>query len=267
MMIRALWSAATGMHAQQKNIDTIAHDLTNVNTTGYKRVLPTFADLFYQRLRSAGVIGANGNNMPVGLQVGNGVRMTSTMRIFDRGTPIETANPLNMMIEDTGAEARNFFPIDLGQGRTVYTRDGTFNKDNEGNIVLSDGGLLLGAPQVPATAQDITVTADGRIMYMDENNVQQEAGQIQLATFSNPAGLEPMGNNYFAETAASGNATLGNPSTPGFGEVRGSWIEGSNVSAIEEMVNMISAQRSYDFNSKSIQTSDEMLQTVNNLKR
>jgi flagellar basal-body rod protein FlgG len=267
MMIRALWTAATGMHAQQRHIDVIAHDLTNVNTNGYKKTKLGFADLFYQKLRAAGVTGLGDNNIPVGLQVGNGVRATSTTRIFTKGGAVETQNPVNVMILDRGNAARNFFPIDLGDGRIAYTRDGSFNKDVEGNLVLSNGALYSGAPQIPAGAQDIQIMEDGRVLYNDEAGDQQEAGQLQLATFANPAGLEPIGDNLFTESAASGAATLGNPGEDGYGTIRGGWLESSNVSAIEEMVNMISAQRAYEFNSRSIQTSDEMLQTVNNLKR
>ncbi|MHC4870346.1 MAG: flagellar basal-body rod protein FlgG [Planctomycetota bacterium] len=267
MMVRALWTAATGMHAQQRNIDVIAHDLTNVNTNGYKKTHVNFADLFYQRLRSAGVTGTADNNLPTGLQVGNGVRTTGTTKIFTIGGALETLSPLNMMIMDKGNSARNFFPVDLGDGRTGYTRDGAFSKDDQGNIVNNSGHILSGAPTIPADAQDISITADGRILYRDAAGAQAEAGQIQLSTFANPAGLEPMGDNVFLETTASGAPATGTPGSAGYGEVKGGWVEISNVSAIEEMVNMISAQRAYEFNSKTIQTSDEMLQTVNNLKR
>lgn len=266
-MVRALWTAATGMHAQQTNIDVIAHDLTNVNTNGYKKTHVNFSDLFYQRLRSAGVTGTAGNNLPTGLQVGNGVRTTGTNKIFTIGGAIETQSPLNMMLVDSGNAARNFFPVDLGDGRTGYTRDGSFSKDDQGNIVNNSGYILSGAPQIPADAQDITISTDGRVLYNDDQGAQQEAGQIQVATFPNPAGLEPLGDNMFLESSASGAPTTGTPGDAGFASVRGGWLEISNVSAIEEMVNMISAQRAYEFNSKSIQTSDEMLQTVNNLKR
>lgn len=267
MMIRALWSAATGMHAQQKNIDTVAHDLTNVNTTGYKKTQVTFADIFYQRLRAAGVQSAAGNSIPSGLQIGNGVRLTGTTKNFSRGGLVETGNPYNMAIADTGNHARNFFQVLMGNGDVAYTRDGSFQKDADGNLVLANGAILQGGINVPDEAQDVTITEDGRVQYLDANGAYQQTAPLQLATFANPAGLEPLGENMFRETEAAGAAVIGNPDTAGFGKIRGGFLELSNVSAVEEMVKMITAQRAYEFNSRTIQTSDEMLQTVNNLKR
>jgi flagellar basal-body rod protein FlgG len=267
MMVRSLWTAASGMQAQQTNIDLISNDLSNVNTTGFKKSRASFSDLFYQRLRASGVTGLAGNNLPVGLQVGNGVKLTGTSKVFTQGQAVNTGIGTNMMIVDSGNSSRNFFPVQVGDGTIGYTRDGSFTKDNDGNLVLSNGMILDGSPQIPAEAQDITISVNGTIFYNDAAGDQQEAGQIQLATFSNPAGLEPIGDNIFIQTNSSGAATLGAPGDDGFAEVTGNYIEASNVSAIEEMVNMISAQRAYEFNSKSIQTSDEMLQTVNNLKR
>ncbi|MFH0911599.1 MAG: flagellar basal-body rod protein FlgG [Planctomycetota bacterium] len=267
MMNRALWTAATGMHAQQTNVDVIAHDLTNVNTNGYKKTTVTFADLFYQRLRAAGIQGRGLNNLPVGIQVGNGVRVTGTTKVFTKGAMIETGNPFNIMINDDGNLARNFFCVDIGGGQIRYTRDGSFQLDADGNLVLSNGAILQGGITVPANAQDPTVTETGVVQYKDETGTTQDAGQLDLATFVNPAGLEPEGDNLFQETPASGPAQAGKPGDAGFATVIGGALELSNVSAIEEIVKLISAQRAYEFNSRTIQTSDEMLQTVNNLKR
>ncbi|MBN1256475.1 MAG: flagellar basal-body rod protein FlgG [Planctomycetes bacterium] len=266
-MSRALWTAATGMHAQQTNVDAIAHDLSNVNTAGYKKTRVNFADLFYQRVRAAGMPGIEGNNLPSGLQIGTGVRVTGTTKQFTIGGALETGNGLNMMIQDNGGIARNFFPVRLADGSIAYTRDGSFTKDSEGNIVLPTGVILDGGITLPEVAQDIFVSPEGEVFYNDEAGDQQSAGQFQIATFANPAGLAPLGDNLFGETDSSGTATLGTPGDDGFGEIRSGYIEISNVSAIEEMVSLISAQRAYEFNSRSIQTSDEMLQTVNNLKR
>lgn len=266
MMIRALWSGASGMKAQQTNIDVIANDLTNVNTVGYKKTDVTFADLFYQQLRAAGSVAANENDVPVGIQVGNGVKVTGTVKLFSQGTPKQTYQPTNMMIQDGGSYARNFFPVEVGD-KTLYTRDGSFTKDNDGYLTLPSGARLANITIADPEATNITITEEGRIYYTDGAGDQQDAGRLQLATFANPGGLSPLGNNMFEETTSSGTATLGDAGTDGFGSILGQWVEVSNVDAIDEMVKMISAQRAYEFNSRSIQTSDEMLQTVNGLKR
>ncbi len=268
MMIRALWSAATGMRAQQFNIDTIAHDLTNVNTTGYKKTHVNFQDLFYQSLRAAGVQGGP-NNVPVGIYVGHGTRVAGTTKIFTQGGALETGIWSDMMIVDGGNRARNFFGVQMPDGTTAYTRDGSFRADEEGRLVTTDGYLLFPQPgQIPSDAVEVTITAQGVVQYRLQGQDQpQEAGQVNLYTFPNPAGLRPAGDSLFTETPASGASLQGAPGDVGFGEIRGGWLETSNVDAITEMVNMISAQRAYEFNSRSIQTSDEMLQMVNNLKR
>jgi len=269
MMIRALWSAATGMRAQQFNIDSIAHDLTNVNTNGYKKRHLNFVDLFYQSLRASGLGGSSGNtNLPVGIQVGHGVKVSGTTPIMTTGGALETGIWSDMMIDDRNNQARNFFAVDIGNGEVRYTRDGSFRVDSAGNLLTPSGYLIEPAINVPTDALDLQVTEDGRVMYRQPGAATlTEAGQIQLYTFVNPAGLSPVGDNLWQETLASGAATAGTPAADGFGVIRGGWLETSNVDAITEMVNMIAAQRSYEFNSRSIQTSDEMLQTVNNLKR
>ena len=270
MMTRALWTGATGMRAQQFNIDSIAHDLTNVNTTAYKKRHVSFKDLFYQGLRASGIQGGDGqNNLPVGIQVGHGVEVSGTTPILTKGSAIETGISEDMMLVDPGNGARNFFGITLPDGSRAYTRDGTFRVNSEGELTTVDG-LSLDPPitGIPAERIDLQVTLNGRVQYRtQEGGALQDAGQLNLYVFANAAGLEPRGGNYWIETAASGDAVQGTPGQDGYAEVRGGWLEQSNVDAITEMVNMISAQRAYEFNSRSIQTSDEMLQTVNNLKR
>ncbi len=267
-MIRALWSAATGMRAQQTNIDSIANDLTNVNTNGYKKRHVNFQDLFYQSVRSAGVQGGDAN-VPVGIEIGHGVKVGAIAPIFTQGGATETNITTNLMIVDGGNSARNFFSVTRPDGTVAYTRDGNFIKNNEGELTTSDG-LRMNPPitGIPASATELTITAEGRVMYTPaQGQAPVELARIQLHTFQNPAGLQPIGLNLWMETPASGAVTTGNPGDAGFGSVQSGWLETSNVDAISEMVNMIAAQRSYEFNSRSIQASDEMLQTVNSLKR
>jgi len=266
-MIRALWSAATGMRAQQLHIDSIAHDLTNVNTTGYKKKHVNFVDLFYQSLRASGLEGTNGVNLPEGIQVGHGVRPAGTTPIFTHGGAMETGIWSDMMIKETGKQVRSFFEVNVG-GEARYTRDGSFRVDNNGDLVTSTGYYLTDGISLPQDAMDPQVNENGIVSYRQPGSTARtDAGQIQLYTFVNPAGLDPVGDNMWKESPASGTAAAGTPGEDGFGAVMGGWLETSNVDAITEMVNMIAAQRSYEFNSRSIQTSDEMLQTVNALKR
>ncbi|MCL2000761.1 MAG: flagellar basal-body rod protein FlgG [Planctomycetes bacterium] len=272
MMIRSLWSGATGMKAMQFHIDAIANDLTNVNTNGYKKKIVNFQDLLYQTTRASGLQGGTdgGVNLPVGIQVGLGVRVAGTTPVMTMGSVVETGNWFDMMIEESQANmVRNFFQIDMGNGNLAYTRDGNFRVDNEGRLMTVDGYFLDPQPgNVAENAVAVQITPEGRIMQRlpGETNFA-EVGQIQLFTFINPAGLEPIGNNRWVESESSGAAQQGAPGDAGFGLIRGGFIEQSNVDAISEMVNMIAAQRAYEFNSKSITTSDEMLQTVNALKR
>lgn len=266
MMIRSLWTGATGMQAMQENIDAIAHDLTNVNTNGYKRRHLNFQDLFYQNLRASGLQGGEeGNNLPVGIQIGNGVRLSATTPVFTVGSATQTELWSDVMIDDS----TSFFGVTLANGQRAYTRDGSFRLNDQGELRTVDG-LALDPPiqGIPTGAQNLSVTLGGMVQYTDPaNNQTVDAGQINLYNFINPAGLQATGNSLWMETASSGAPTQGLPSTQGYGEVRGGWIEGSNVDAVTEMVNMISAQRSYEFNSRSIQTADSMLQTVNQLKQ
>ncbi len=268
MMIRALWSAATGMRAQQFNIDTIANDLTNVNTNGYKKRHVNFSDLFYQGIRPSGIEGGL-NNTPVGIQVGQGVRISGTTPIFTHGGALESTNWSDMMLQDSGNIARSFFRVTMPDGTFRYTRDGSFRVDDTGALVTVDGHPLSPSPgNVPSDATEVQVSANGQIQYKQDGSDQyQTLGQLTLYTFQNTVGLTPEGDNLWRETPASGQATGGLAGSAGFATIKGGWLETSNVDAITEMVNMISAQRAYEFNSRSIQTSDEMLQTVNTLKR
>lgn len=270
MMIRSLWSGATGMKAMQFNIDAIAHDLTNVNTNGYKKKIVNFHDLLYQTSRASGLQGGTngGVNLPVGIQVGLGVRVAGTTPVMTVGSVVETGVWSDMMIEERGNSVRNFFRIDMGEGNFAYTRDGNFRIDNEGQIQTVDGFFLDPPITVNPQAIQVQITEEGRVMQQLSGETEwQEVGRVQLFTFVNPAGLEPLGNNRWAESESSGDPQQGNPGEAEFGRIRSTFIEQSNVDAISEMVNMIAAQRAYEFNSKSITTSDEMLQTVNGLKR
>ncbi len=265
MMIRSLWTGATGMRAMQDNIDSISNDLSNVNTNGYKKRYLNFQDLFYQNLRAAGLQGGDSDtNIPVGIQIGNGVKLVATTPIFTTGSPYETDVWSNMLINDS----TSFFSVTLPDGREAYTRDGSFQVDENGEILTSDG-LSLNPPVtgIPTGAQDPEVSLGGIVSYEDPTSGDRvEVGQVMLYNFVNPAGLSAYGQNLWLETASSGPATQGEADSEGYGSISGGWVEGSNVDAVTEMVNMISAQRAYEFNSKSIQTADSMLQTVNALK-
>ncbi|MGE5508156.1 MAG: flagellar basal-body rod protein FlgG [Chitinophagales bacterium] len=262
-MIRSLFTAGSGMMAQQLNIDTISNNLANVNTNGFKRSRVDFQDLLYQTMRAAGTQVVQGSTVPVGIQVGQGVRPVATQKVFAVGEFKPTDNPLDVAIEGDG-----FFQVVMPDGTAAYTRDGAFKRDGSGRIVNSDGFPLEPEIIIPAEATEISVGTDGTIMaLMAGEALPQNLGQLTLARFTNPAGLSSMGRNLFRPTAASGDAVTGNPGQPGFGTVAQGYIEASNVQVVEEMVNMIVAQRAYEINSKAIQASDDMLQQANNLKR
>lgn len=260
-MMRALWSAASGMKAQQVNIDLVSNNLANVNTTGYKKMRGEFQDLHYQTLKSAGNPVAVGTLTPIGIEIGMGVGLAGTQRFFSQGDFEQTENPYDLVVSGAG-----FFRLLNVDGTTVYSRDGTFKVDANGQLVNNDGLLVDPAIQVPPEASGITVGPDGLIT-ATVNGVSQNLGQINLGRFVNPAGLEAIGKNLFRETPASGPAVQGIPSTPGFGGIMQGVRERSNVNVAEEMVNMITSLRAYEANSKAIQTSDEMLQIANNSKR
>lgn len=262
-MMRALWTAGTGMQAQQANIDVIANNLANVNTTGFKKSRTDFQDLMYQTIRAAGASTGPDTQLPSGIQVGHGVRQVATQKIYTQGNFQNTGNPLDVVIEGEG-----FFQIAMPDGSISYTRDGAFKKDGQGRIVTSEGYLLEPQITIPENALSISISGDGRVTAkIAGQNEAQDLGQIELARFINPAGLESTGRNLLKETAASGAPIRSNPGADGAGTLVQQYLEMSNVQIVEEMVNMIVAQRAYEINSKAITTSDEMLSQAANLKR
>ena len=262
-MIRALFSAASGMYAQQLGVDTIANNLANVNTTGYKKSKAEFQDLIYQTLRAAGTSSAEGLLVPTELQIGHGVRPVAIQKSFSQGAPRATENPLDLAIMGDG-----FFQVTLVDGTISYTRDGSFKINNEGTLVTSDGFLLEPEISLPIDTTSVNISQDGIVSVMVVGSTEaQDVGQIELAKFINPAGLKNIGQNLYLPTEASGEPILGSAGSEGLGQLNQGYLEASNVSVVEEMVNMIVAQRAYELNSKSIRTSEEMLQMANNLKR
>jgi flagellar basal-body rod protein FlgG len=264
-MMRALYTAATGMAAQQMNVDTIANNIANVNTTGYKKSRVDFQDLLYQQIRMAGASSSDSTQIPTGINIGLGVRPAATQKMFTPGLPKQTQNPLDIRLDGDG-----FFQIQMPDGESGYTRDGAFKLDDQRRVVTSDGYLLDPNITIPENVafSDISIAPDGtvQVRVAGEDTVT-DVGQITLATFTNPAGLTAVGGNLFKQSPASGEATVGNPGTEGRGWLEQGMLEMSNVQVIDEMVDLITAQRAYDVNSKSIQTSDEMLGLANNLKR
>jgi flagellar basal-body rod protein FlgG len=263
-MIRAMGTAASGMKAQQMNIDTIANNLANVNTTGYKKSHAEFQDLLYEKVMPGGLLDAEGRALPTRIEVGHGVKLVATNKNFSQGTVISTGNPLDLMIEGDG-----FYQLRLPDGTIKYTRDGSFKMDADRNIVTSSGYRLWPEVQIPEDAIELSIARDGIvsvIMQGDDGN-PQEIGQLELARFPNAAGLAARGGNVFNETPASGRPILEYPGLNGIGEIASGFLEMSNVETVDELVSMISAQRAYELNSKTITMADEMLQTVNRLKR
>lgn len=262
-MIRALWTAATGMEAQQLGIDVIANNLANVNTTGFKKSRPDYQDLLYQEIKSAGTASSTSTVVPTGLQVGQGVKPVSTEKIFNQGNFKQTDNSLDVAIEGDG-----FFRVLKPDGQIGYTRTGEFKMDNTGRLVNSDGYPLDPAVTIPTDALTIAISADGIVSVTQPASVNPaQVGTIELTRFLNPSGLNAIGKNLYMPTGASGDPVAGSAGVNGFGTLSQGYLEMSNVSVVEEMVNMIAAQRAYEINSKAIQTSDEMLQTANSMKR
>jgi flagellar basal-body rod protein FlgG len=254
-MIRSLWIARTGLDAQQTQLDVISNNLANVSTNGFKRARAVFEDLLYQTMRQPGAQSSQQNQLPVGLQLGSGARPVSTARIFTQGNLQKTDNALDVAVNGNG-----FFQIQLPDGSTAYTRDGSFHTDSQGQIVTSDGYFLQPNIVIPADALEISIGQDGTVTVTQPGNpVPTEIGAIQLATFVNPAGLSSIGQNLFLETAASGAPTPNQPGTNGAGIVTHQYVETSNVNVAEELVTMIQTQRAYELNSKVITTSDQML--------
>ncbi len=261
-MMRALYTAASGMIAQQYNIDTTSNNLANVNTTGFRKNQARFQDLIYQELRAPGTpVGAS--VVPVGQEVGLGVKVGSSEKLFTQGLLQQTQNPLDIAIEGDG-----FFQITQPDGTIAYTRDGTFKRDNNGSIVTADGYFLSPQLQVPANAVQVQVGQDGIVSALVPGQQQpQQLGQIQLVRFTNAAGLAPQGRNLFVQTGASGAPTITAPGLNGAGTLQGGYIEQSNVAVVEEIVNLITAQRAFEANSKAVTVADEILTTAVNTKR
>ena len=257
-MIRSLWIAKTGMEGQQTKLDTISNNLANVGTNGFKRGGVLFEDLMYQNLRQTGAASSDQSVLPTGLQVGLGSRVSATTRNFGQGTLQQSSNDLDLAIKGKG-----FFQITLPDGSTGYSRDGAFQVDANGQLVNSAGFVLQPGITVPANAQKVTIAQDGTVnVNVPGQALPQAVGQITLANFINPAGLEPRGQNLYAESASSGAPQAAAPGTNGLGTLHQGAVEGSNVNVVEELVSMIATQRAYELNSKAIQTSDQMLQKL-----
>ncbi len=261
-MIKSLNTAATGMLAQQNNMDVIANNIANVNTYGFKKSRAEFEDLVYHNLKDPGQASGLNSVTPTGVQTGLGVRTAAVQKDFTMGQPILTKNPLDVQIEGSG-----FFQVRNPDGEVSYTRDGSFKKDGNGKIVDKNGNTLIPDIVVPQAAMQVEITPTGEVRYIqDKDTNPQTLGQINIVNFINPAGLKNVGKNLFAPTAASGQPNEARPGTNGMGFLQQGEVESSNVNIVDEMVNMITAQRAYETNSKVIQTSDQMLQTAVNVK-
>jgi len=262
-MLRSLWTAATGMTAQQHNIDVISNNLANVNTVSFKKSRAEFQDLLYQVIRPAGVTNNMGTQFPTPIEIGHGVRLAATQKSFMQGSMVETNNDLDVAIQ-----GRGFFMVALPNGEMAYTRDGSFKIDNMGNLITSDGYIIEPQIAIPPEASNIVIRENGDVMVSIPGQTEMEVvAQLRLVMFTNPAGLHSIGNNLYAETEASGQAVEGVPGFEGYGKLVRGMLEASNVQTIEEMVNLITSQRAYEINARAIQTSDEMLGLANDLKR
>lgn len=260
-MINSLWISKTGMQAQQTQLDVISNNMANVSTNGFKRASAVFEDLMYQNLRQVGAAADEQNQLPTGLQLGLGVRTVATSRQFTQGSLQQSGNQLDIAVNGTG-----FLQVALPDGTTGYTRDGSLQVDAQGRLVTSGGLPIAGDITVPAEAQNVTISADGIVSAkLPGNPDPQQIGNIELAGFVNPAGLEPLGQNMYAETVASGAPNNGAPGTAGLGKLMQGYVETSNVNVVQELVTMIQTQRAYEMNSKAIQTSDQMLQRLSQL--
>ncbi|HUW76061.1 MAG TPA: flagellar basal-body rod protein FlgG [Gallionella sp.] len=257
-MIRSLWIAKTGMDAQQMQMDVIANNLANVSTTGFKGSRPVFEDLLYQTLRQPGAQSSQQTQLPSGLQLGTGVKPVATERLMTQGNLTQTGNQLDVAISGAG-----FFQVLMPDGTTSYTRDGSFQTDSQGQLVTASGFPVQPAITIPANATTVTIGQDGTVSVTQAGVATPvQIGSLQLATFINPTGLESTGSNLYQETASSGTPSTTVPGTNGSGTLSQNYLETSNVNVVEEMVNMIQAQRSYEMNSKVITASDGMLQKL-----
>lgn len=262
-MIRALYTAASGMNAQQANIDNVAHNLANVNTAGFKKSRVEFADLVYQKVMAAGTPTSQESESPIGLEAGLGSRIVATARNFSAGNIRSTGAPLDLAIEGQG-----FFQLTLSGGEIGYTRAGALHLNGEGQLVTAEGTPLQPNITIPGNATSVSISKDGIVsVTVAGDGAPQQVGTLELATFQNAAGLEARGGNVFVATTASGDPQTGVPGADGLGTLVQGFLEDSNVSVVEEMVNMILGQRAYEANSRVIRAADEMLQQVNNLPR
>jgi flagellar basal-body rod protein FlgG len=260
--MRALSIAATGMQAQQTNVEVISNNIANVSTTGFKRSIAEFQDLLYQSASRAGTASSEqGTTLPTGSQIGLGVRSSGITRVLTQGSLTQTDNPLNVAID-----GRGYFGVQLPSGEVAYTRDGSFNYSSTGQIVTSEGYPVEPGITVNPTATAVTINQAGQVIETLPNGKQSTVGQLQLYQFSNEPGLSALGGNNFARTEASGDPVRGLPADPGFGSVRQGYLESSNVNVVQEMTSLIQAQRAYELNSKVIQTADQMLQTTNQVR-
>jgi len=259
-MNQSLWIAKTGLDAQQTKLSTIANNLANASTAGFKKSRAVFEDLLYQNVRQVGAQSSADTQLPSGLMLGLGVRTVATEKLFNQGNLVETGNAFDMAIE-----GRGFFEVLMPDGSQAFTRDGSFQVDAQGQLVTSSGFVVQPAITIPEGAQSISVAGDGTVsVVIPGSSIATQVGNLQVTDFINPAGLQPLGKNLFAETASSGTPSAGNPGLNGLGTVMQGFIESSNVNVVEELVNMIETQRAYEINSKAISTSDQMLQFMTN---
>jgi flagellar basal-body rod protein FlgG len=259
-MIRSLWVARTGMESQQAQMDTITNNLANVSTNSFKKSRAVFQDLLYQNVRQPGGLSSQQTILPSGMQMGTGSRVVASERIFTQGNLQQTSNDYDLAIQGNG-----FFQVLMPDGTLNYTRDGAFQKDNQGQLTTASGYVIQPPITIPIDALSLTVGRDGSVSVTQPNNVTTPLPQLQLVSFLNPAGLQANGENLFSETNASGTPVANIPGTNGLGTIAQGYVETSNVSVVEEMVNMITAQRAYELNSKAVTTSDQMLQKLNDL--
>lgn len=260
-MIRSLWISKTGLDAQQMAIDVVANNLANVSTNGFKRSRPVFEDLLYQTLRQPGAKSSQLSDIPSGLQLGTGVRPVATERVFSQGNLVQTGNGLDIAINGNG-----FFQIQLPDGTTGYSRDGALQLNSQGQIVTSSGYIVSPGVTIPSGSLSVTISRDGIVSAQASGTTAPtQVGQLQLANFVNPGGLQSQGENIYLETASSGSPTTGNPGSTGLGVLNQGFTETSNVNVAEELVNMIQTQRAFELNSRAIQASDQMLQRLGQL--
>ncbi|MEP2943930.1 MAG: flagellar basal-body rod protein FlgG [Hyphomicrobiales bacterium] len=262
--MQALHTAATGMRAQELNVQTVANNIANIRTTGYKKQNAEFQDLLYTDLRRVGsTSSSSGTVVPTGIQIGSGVKFAATSRIMTQGSLEETQQPLNLAIRGDG-----YFEVELPDGRTAYTRDGSFERNQDGEIVTLDGYQVGSGITIPQDARSINISTDGQVEVVNGDDANpSNVGQIDVITFINPGGLEAIGDNLFVETAASGDPQTGTPGEDGVGNLLQGFLEGSNVEAVREISDLISAQRAYELNSRVISAADEMMQSAGQILR